>query len=142
MVQLVALQRWLKGNGLVISQFYLGMPRNPTILQQRAAEIYVEKRRNGEKITGGQIVKEAGYSAAVSIKPQQDVFGTAGYKQALRNLGLTEELITCSLKEDIEAKPKARLGELRLGAELLQMTEPAGDKGNVKVEISFIKREG
>lgn len=46
-----------------------------------------------------------------------------GFKQALRDLGLTEELITSSLVQDIRAKPEKRIQELKLGAEILGMVK-------------------
>lgn len=46
-----------------------------------------------------------------------------GFKQALRDLGLTEELITSSLVNDIKAKPEKRIQELKLGAEILGMVK-------------------
>lgn len=52
---------------------------------------------------------------------------STGFKQALRDLGLTEELITTALIDDIKNKPKNRLGELRLGAEILGITKPENE---------------
>lgn len=71
----------------------------------------------------GQILENIGYSKGVTETPKM-VLETAGFKQALRELGLTEELITTALVNDINEKPKNRLGELRLGAELLGINKP------------------
>jgi hypothetical protein len=55
------------------------------------------------------------------------VTSTAGFKQALADLGLTPDLITSALVEDINSKKERRLGELRLGAEILGMTKPENE---------------
>ena len=66
-----------------------------------------------------EVLKSVGYKA-LADQPNR-VLESVGFKQALRDLGLTEELITTSLVADINAKPEKRLGELKLGAEMLQM---------------------
>ena len=38
-------------------------------------------------------------------------------------MGLTEDLVTTALVEDIKAKPEKRVQELKLGAEILQMVK-------------------
>ena len=53
-----------------------------------------------------------------------------GVKEALAEFGLTEELITTSLVSDIKRKPKRRLGELRLGDEILNMNDGQSNSGN------------
>lgn len=46
-----------------------------------------------------------------------------GFKQALAEFGLTEELITVSLVTDIKEKKGKRHQELKLGAEILGMVK-------------------
>ena len=46
---------------------------------------------------------------------------SVGYKAELAKYGLTEELITSALVEDIEKKPQKRVRELELGADILSM---------------------
>ena len=69
------------------------------------------------------------------IQDPKRIVESQGFKQALYDLGLTEELITTSLVNDIIEKPKARLGELKLGAEILGMVKrdeesPKNQSGN------------
>lgn len=69
---------------------------------------------------------------------------SVGFKQALRDLGLTEDLITSSLVYDIREKPKDRLGELKLGAEILGMKsdeeKPKEKSGNI-YNFNFFSKE-
>ncbi len=61
-----------------------------------------------------------------------------GVRVALARYGLTDQLITCALVEDIEAKPGDRLGELRLGADILGMTKHKDDPQGNKTLIVMI----
>lgn len=47
------------------------MPRRPTLKQQKAAKILVEKVRRGETPPIGQIMREAGYSETISLQPHK-----------------------------------------------------------------------
>ncbi len=84
-------------------------------------------------VENGGVVSRAmldvGYDPNTAKTPQK-LTESKGFKQLLAESGLTENLITKSLVEDIESKPKNRLGELRLGAEILGMKaeEPGGNK--------------
>lgn len=89
-----------------------------TIKQQNLARL----RLDNPQIEKKQLVELGGYSEAVQKTPSK-ALESKGYKEALRELGLTEEFITTALVNDIENKPKNRLGELRLGSEILGMTE-------------------
>jgi hypothetical protein len=89
----------------------------PTNRQKKVVEKILEK-----PCTMKEAILESGYSANTAHNPK-DVTESKGFKEALKEYGLTEELITCSLVEDIKAKPKNRLGELRLGSEILKMKE-------------------
>ena len=55
--------------------------------------------------------------------------------QRIASWGLTPELITTSLVEDIKAKPQKRVEELKLGAKVLKMTdeEPAQPPQDVTI---------
>lgn len=92
--------------------------RTPTPKQKKAAKAYVENLMSAKPVSTGQVLRNVGFTDAVAHTPKF-VTDTVGFKQALRELGLTEELITTSLVSDIKSKPKNRLGELRLGAEIL-----------------------
>ena len=74
----------------------------------------------------GTIMTEVGYEAMTAKNPK-NLTESRGYKEELARYGLTEELVTSALVEDIENKPQERVAELRLGAEILGMNE--GDKG-------------
>ena len=110
------------------------MGRKPTIKQKRAAKLMLENVGSGNKTKKGQILKEAGYGTIV--QDPNRILESEGYKQALAEYGLTEELVTTSLVSDIESKPKNRLGELRLGSEILGMNKRE-DIG-VKVQFNMI----
>lgn len=87
----------------------------PTFKQRKAVSILVG---NGGNVTDA--MREAEYSPATYNTPQK-LTESKGYKDILAEYGLTEELVTRALVEDIKAKPKKRFLELSLGAELLQM---------------------
>lgn len=89
----------------------------------------------------GVILEDIGYSKSIALNPQM-VLESKGFKQAVRDLGLTEDFITSSLVEDIKAKPKNRLGELRLGSEILGMSdneERPKEKGTNVYNFFFTK---
>lgn len=88
----------------------------PTVRQKRVAKIRLEN----PELEKGELVEAGGYSPAV-VKTPAKVLESKGYKEALAEYGLTEELITSALVEDINAKPEKRFNELSLGAEILGM---------------------
>jgi len=106
---------------------------SPTIRQRKAAKVVVSGG------TPTQALREANYAPSVIRKPKV-VTEKEGFKEALREYGLTEELITAALVEDIEAKPQNRLGEMRLGAEILGMNGKEGEQGH-KTLIIMISGE-
>jgi len=111
-----------------------------TYLQQDLAEAIVKnkilpryKRKNKK-----ELVVSVGYSAKVAAKKATQTIQAKGVQDALEDFGLTKELITTSLVEDIKAKPRKRLGELTLGADVLGMKE---EKPNSKTLIVVISGE-
>lgn len=70
----------------------------------------------------GTVLESSGYTEKTALTPNV-VIESIGFKQALRDLGLTEELITSSLVSDIKSKPEKRIQELKLGAEILGMVK-------------------
>lgn len=68
------------------------------------------------------VLESVGYGTGLQNSPQR-VTESIGFKQAIRDLGLTEDLITSSLVQDIKAKPEKRIQELKLGAEILGMVK-------------------
>jgi hypothetical protein len=95
---------------------------HPTIKQQALAEEMITnhmrppaERKNKKEM-----------AAAVGLKHFPGPKLRRGLKAALENYGLTKQLVTEALVEDIKQKPQQRLGELRLAAEILDMTNHEG----------------
>lgn len=78
-----------------------------------------------------ELLVSIGYSPVTAKAIPKEIMESKGVKEALREMGLTEQLITTSLVEDIKAKPKQRVKELSLGAEILGM------KDNDKVTVNI-----
>lgn len=85
-----------------------------TTKQKVAAKVVV----SGGSPTDG--MRKAKYAPSVIRKPQV-LTDSQGFKDVLKQYGLTEELVTTALVEDIKAKPKKRFLELSLGADILNM---------------------
>lgn len=68
------------------------------------------------------MLKNVGYGRGLQIQPKR-VLESKGFKIALAELGLTEDLVTTALVEDINGKPRDRVRELKLGAEILGMVK-------------------
>ena len=105
-----------------------------TDLQYKAVKRIVEIRRNPKrnKISKGKILIDVGYSRATAIKPSQ-VLESKGFKEVLKEYGLTDGLITKALVEDIKGKPKKRIMELNLGAEILGMKKNITNNINIGI---------
>ena len=85
--------------------------------------------------SAGEVLLAAGYDKSTSEKPSL-VLETKGYKQELAKYGLTEELITSALVEDIEKKPQKRVRELELGADILSMRKrPVEQQNTLNIAI-------
>lgn len=95
------------------------MAKTPTIRQKRAAKAVVENMASSNPLPVGKVLANVGYGQIV--QDPKRIIESAGFKAALAEFGLTEELITTSLVEDIKAKPAARVKELGLGADILGM---------------------
>lgn len=110
----------------------------PTLKQKQLAEAIVankklpkDKRKNKK-----DLVVSGGYSEVTASNKAGEILESKGVKEALREFGLTEELITKALVDDIQNKPRKRERELKLGAEILGMTEP--DSGRKTQNNFFI----
>jgi hypothetical protein len=90
--------------------------------------------REGSK---GKLVEMGGYKKPMIDHPKR-VLESKGFKEELAKFGLTEELISTALVDDINNKPQNRNPELRLGAEILNMNkrEEAQGTNNLIVIIS------
>ena len=62
------------------------------------------------------------YSPSTAKNPKV-LTSSKGFKEVYTKKGLTAGLITGALVEDIKLKPQNRVPELRLGAEILKMTD-------------------
>jgi hypothetical protein len=74
-----------------------------------------------------------GYKKNTAIKPQ-NLTESKGWLELCNEAGLTDELLNNALTEDIKAKPKNRVAELRLAYEIRgrnkSKEEPNGNKYN------------
>lgn len=95
-----------------------------TLRQKIAVDKIVENQGNVSKA-----MREAGYPETTAKNPK-NLTDSKGFKELMNEYGLTDGLIAKSLVDDINKKPKNRLGELRLGAEILGMKaiEGTGNK--------------
>ena len=108
-----------------------------TLNQKKAVSKISEKVGRGEKVVFGEIMKESGYSD-VSAKTPKTLTKTKGYQEELAKYGLTEELVSCALVEDIKDKKGKRAPELRLASEVLGMNKKDIEKPQ-NITINFIK---
>ena len=90
---------------------------------------------NGGNVTKAMI--DAKYAIATANTPQK-LTESKGFQVLLKESGLTNELVAKSLVRDIKKKPQNRLGELRLGADILGMTKPEFEKNNTNIYINII----
>ena len=99
----------------------------PTLKQRKVAKALLDNALIDNPPTMGEMLEKVGYAKSVAEAKPGEIIDSQGVKDALAEYGLTEELITTALVHDIENKPKNRLGELRLGAELLgKLKQPDG----------------
>lgn len=87
-----------------------------TLKQKEAVQTLLENTG----IPVGTAMQRAGY-AKPTIKNPKELTDSKGFKEEMAKYGLTEKLITSSLVQDIEAKPRRRVEELKLGANILKM---------------------
>lgn len=110
--------------------------RVPTPRQRKGAKAVIENLTSENPKSLGAVLDSVGYGKIV--QDPQRITESPGFKQALAELGLTDELITTSLVNDIKDKPKARLGELKLGAEILGMVKREDSNDKPKVNNTYI----
>ena len=107
-----------------------------TLKQIDAVEKLVE---NGGVVSRAMI--DANYSLATAKTPQK-LTESKGFKEICKKYGLTESLILKSLVSDIKKKPKERVKELNLGAEILKLKDKEESSQNVVNNIIMIKYDG
>lgn len=94
----------------------------PSPKQKKLAIEVVKNMQSNNPQPIGKIMESIGYGT--TTQNPKLITESKGYLQALRDLGLTEELVTTSLVEDIEKKPQNRVKELALASDILQMRKP------------------
>jgi len=106
-----------------------------TDLQKDLAEAIVEnmKKPRAKRKNKKELLVSTGYSEVTAESIPSKIIEAKGVKDALKEWGLTEELITTALVDDIKGKPKNRKEELKLGAEILGM------KAEKDTNINFIQ---
>lgn len=102
----------------------------------KAAQAILENLRKEKPEELGVILGNIGYSPSIALNPFM-VTQSAGFKLALEKLGLTETLITESLVTDIKEKPKNRIQELKLGAEILGMVKRESEPDKPKTQNTY-----
>lgn len=109
--------------------------------QKAVVDLLVENGRAGNPEPIGKVLVKAGYSPNTAIAPTK-VTESQGFKEALEEAGLTPNLVTRALADDIKAKPGKRYQELGLAANILKMTGKESDGGDKNVTINFISFNG
>ncbi len=102
------------------------MDRKPTLKQKRLAIGLTRNSLSNIPLSVGAVMREIGYSNTISEQPSR-ITESLGFKKALEELGLTEELIVTALVDDILNKPKQRVKELTLAADILGMRKKEAD---------------
>lgn len=94
-----------------------------TLLQEELAEAIVKNKSlpRYKRKNKAELVKSVGYSSVTAEKKAGEIIDNKGVQEALAKYGLTEELVTTALVNDIKEKPRKRFLELSLGAEILGM---------------------
>jgi len=95
--------------------------KQTTELQKAAADNIIAQKLIGNKINKGKALLDAGYSEAIAHNPQA-VTESQGFKRYMANHGITEDNLALMLSEDLSNKPGERLGEMKLAAELMGLT--------------------
>lgn len=107
----------------------------PTIKQKLAVQKIVENHGNISKS-----MREVGYSEN-SAKNPKNLTESKGFHELCDELGLTDELLTSALVEDIKAKKGNRKAELELGFKVrgrMNDSEERGDTMNILIGDSVI----
>lgn len=114
--------------------------KKPSPRQRKAAIAIVENATKDKPLPTGQVLESVGYGEGLQNQPNR-VLESAGFKAAMGELGLTENLIATSLVADIKKKKGKRYHELKMGAEILGMVKRAPEeppKGPTNATYNFI----
>jgi len=85
-----------------------------------ADDMILQKLTTG-KVNKGEALKKAGYSLTVQHNPKL-VTESKGFKEYMASHGITEDNLAGMLAADLNAKVGERLGEMKLAAELMGLT--------------------
>jgi len=107
--------------------------KTPSPRQLKAAKAIFKNLAKDNPASIGVVLKSVGYGFGLQNSPKR-VLESQGFKQAIRNLGLTEEFITTALVDDLKAKPANRIQELKLGAEILGMVKREDESDKPKAQ--------
>ena len=107
-----------------------------TDLQRKALEKTVEMGRTKKRLIKGQILTAVGYSKNTAIAPDK-VFKSKGFLELAEELGLTDELLTSALVEDIKNKKGNRKPELELGFKVKGHLKDKEEPPNIYNTIIF-----
>jgi len=97
----------------------------PNFRQKKLALAVIENMQKKQPLNKRELLESVSYGE-IAKQPSR-ILESKGYLQALRDLGLTEELVTTSLVDDINKKPQNRVKELSLASDILQMRKPSED---------------
>jgi len=95
--------------------------REPTELQKAAADNIIAQKLVSNKINKKKALLDAGYSLNMANSAVQ-VTESQGFKMYMARHGVTEDNLALMLSEDLANKPGERLGELKLAADLMGLT--------------------
>jgi len=104
-----------------------------SVRQQAAADLILKNQMlpADERMNKTEIAEAAGFKSPAALH-------SAGVNLALQKYGLTFDLVTSSLVNDIKDKPGKRLGELTLAADILGMRRHKDDGGGNKTLVVMI----
>lgn len=112
----------------------------PTARQRKVVEKMAENLRSDKPKSMGKILTEVGYSKDVSEKPKI-VTESKGVKELLDQY-LPDDFILKALRDDIEAKPEKRLGELALASKIKGLDkEPEPEKSGDTYNLTQVNIE-
>lgn len=107
-----------------------------TLKQKLAVEKLVEN--HGKSVSGA--MRAAGYDPDTAKNPK-NLTESKGFKELMEKAGLTPDLIINSVVEDIKAKPGKRVGEMRLGADMLGLTKRDSPIAAIQINIGDEKSD-
>lgn len=113
-----------------------------TELQKATVDTLEQNIKKMGKVSVSRAMREAvtidGKKYAPSVAKNPKILTSSkGFQEIYAKKGLSVGLIAGSLKDDIEKKPQNRVAELRLGAEILKMTDKENGEGNKTLIINI-----